>query len=629
MKFNRFLSMLLVFFVACVLSGCGSGEEYVRDQAIQQTNQSRAREIYEKAQAVSAGQNLEEWERTAKDLQEARNLAPDDPAIASLAGVLEGKITDLKNQLKTLYAQADVDAQKGDWLAAVENLRQVNKISANYEETVSRLAKAEQEAAKTLYQQGKTLEKQDDWRLAAQTYKKLMDINPNYYDVAKLYQEAQKNDRVDYYLDEGEKAGRDQNWDRAIALLEKATEYQSDNTELHNKLESMKDKVGQLYLSEAAKLLGQGLLYKGLQKMEGSKNYAPSLPDDASYKDLANKFCAKLAERAENHIEKEQWGNAYAWLQKAETLNPNYQNLFKKKLEASDNIKARIKKSIAVFDFSSPGDSKDAGKIAANKLIVYLYKNASGDLRIVEREKLQRILQETQLSQTGLVDINTANVRKIKGIDTLIMGDVLQYATEYKNLPSTAQAKVLVNEDEVPNPDFSYWQMAHQRPTSEDFGSAPPRTIRKANYQFIPYTTGVAKITAMVDISYKLVDTSSGENIFTNSIPGKAVKEDKYQDAVPLANIANDPLDLPSAMEVLDELTNTKISEVGQSVLKHYQSLEVEYYNQARQEQDKRRNYDQAVERYTDAIFDEKLKGVATVISQKSQESIEKLLQNK
>ncbi len=630
MKFNRLFLMLLGVFLAFLLAGCGPSEEYVRGQEQLKSNQGRAREIYARLQAASGKQNLADLEQMAKELQEARNLDSDNQEIASLARELDGKISDARNQLKILYAEADDDMQKGDWAAAAQKLRQINKTSPNYEETVSRLAKAEQEAAKSLYQQGKTLEKQEDWRFAAQTYKKLMEINPNYYDVARLYQEAQSRDHVDYYLGEGEKAARDSNWDRAIMLLEKAAEYKPDDTDLRTRLDSMKDKVGQLHFGDAGKMLSQGLLYKGLQKLEASRNYAPALENEAIYRELSNKFCAKLVERADNNAEKEQWGNAYAWLQKAETLNAGYPNVFQKKLEAADRIKARIKKSIAVFDFGSPGNNKDAGKIAANKLIVYLYKKASGDLRIIERENLQQILRETQLTQTGLVDINTAkSVGKMRGIDTLIMGDVLQYSSEYKDMPSTAQAKVLVNEDEVPNPEFTYWQMAHPRPTPDDYNSAPPRTTRKANYQFIPYKTGTAKITAMIEISYKLVDTTTGENVFTNTVSGKAIKEDKYQDGVPLAEIANDPLELPSELEVLDELTNAKVSEVGQNVLKHYQSLETEYFNQARQEQEKRRNYDQAIEKYTDAIFDEKLKGVATVISQKSQENIEKLLQNK
>ena len=106
------------------------------------------------------------------------------------------------------------------------------------------------------------------------------------------------------------------------------------------------------------------------------------------------------------------------------------------------------------------------------------------------------------------------------------------------------------------------------------------------------------------------------------------IKEDKYQDAVPAANIAGKPLELPTEAEVLDELTNEKISEMGRSVLKNFQSLEVEYYNLGQQEQ-KRRNSDLAIERYTDAVFDEKSKGISTTISQKSLEMIDKLIQSR
>jgi hypothetical protein len=81
-------------------------------------------------------------------------------------------------------------------------------------------------------------------------------------------------------------------------------------------------------------------------------------------------------------------------------------------------------------------------------------------------------------------------------------------------------------------------------------------------------------------------------------------------------------------MEVLDELTNAKIGEVGQSVLKNYQSLEVEYFNQGQMQQ-KRRNNELAIEKYMDAVFDEKLKGISTPITQKSLELIEAIIQDK
>jgi len=466
--------------------------------------------------------------------------------------------------------------------------------------------------------------------MAAQAYKAALDINPNYYDVQKLYQDALSKDNAAYFIAGAERAEKAKDWEKAIFMYDKAFEYQPDNREISKKLDDLKAKIGKIYFDEAIKLADQGRLYAALKKTEFVKTYIPSIQGDAAYKEFVNKFCRKMMERAEKYLEREMWGNALIWYQKVESLNPSYPDLFQKVLELKDNINKRIKKSIAVFDFGSPSNNKDAGKIAANKLITYLHKNASGDVRIIERENLQSILREMQLGQTGIVDVKAAQtVGKMRGIDTFIMGDVLQFTAKMSDNPSTSQVKVLVDEEDVRNPEFSDWLMMNPKPTAEEMKTAPPRTVKKRNYQFISYRQGVAKISALLEISYKLVDTSTGENIYANTIPGRLIKEDKYQDAVAAANIPHDPLELPSETEVLDELTNEKISEMGQSVLKKFQSLEVEYFDQGEQQRIKRRNVDLAIEKYTDAMFDEKLKGISTPISQKSQELIDKLIQNR
>ncbi len=587
--------------------------------------------IYEKARQslTVSDENLTSLDQIAKDVERAGRMDPGNKTIAAFSLSLKEKIEGLRAKLKSLYADAEADMQKEDWVAAADKLRQINKILLNYEDTSARLAKVEQEGAKQLYQQGLELGKQEDWKMAAQAFKSVMDINPKYLDVAALYQTAKSRDNFNYFNSEAEKAGQSQNWDRAILLFTKAGEYQPDNAELQHKIESMKTKVVQLYFADAVKLVNQGMFYKAMSRIDAAKSYSPALLDDATYKDFINKFCAKLMERADKLAEKELWGNAVIWLQKAEALNPNYPNLFQKSLEAKDNINKRLRKSIAVFDFGAPSNAKDAGKIAASKLITYLHRNASGDLRLIERENLQSILREMQLGQTGLVDIKAAqNVGKMRGIDTFIMGDVLQYSSLTTDNPSISQIKAQVDEEEVRNPKFDLWLMMNPQPKPEQLKLAPPMTVKNPKYQIFSYKQGVAKISAMIEISYKLVDTTTGENIYNNTIAGKAIKEDKYQDGVPIANIPQDLLTLPTEVEVLDELTNLKVSEVGQSVLKQYQSLEVEYFNQG-QQQEKRRNFELAVEKYTDAIFDERLKGVATPISQKSHEVINRLVQEK
>lgn len=603
-------------------------QEYI--SSLQKAKQEAAKRRYEQAQKqLAAGsQTVPELERVVRETETALKLDPTNNEIRSFHDNLLSQISKMKETVKALYSQADLDIQKEDWVSAFSKLKQVNKMYPNYEETGNKIAKIEQDGARLFYQQGVSLGKQEDWKMAAEAFKRAMELNPNYFDVSKQYEVAKSRDNAMYFISAGDAALKAENWDRAIFMYEKALDYQSDDQALIKKVSELKQKVGKTYFEEAIKMADAGKYYAALKKLEKVKLYHPDLQQDGAYKDFVKKLSSKLTERGDKFAEKELWGNALIWYQYAESINPAQPELFQKLLDVRDNINKRIKKSIAVFDFGSPANNKDAGKIAANKLISYLHRNASGDIRIIERENLQSILREMQLGQTGIVDVKSAQaLGKVRGIDTFIMGDVLSYTAKTTDNPSTGQVKVLVDEEEEPNPEYQFWLLRYPKPTAEDLKNAPPRTKKRRNYQFISYRHGTAKISALIEISYKLVDTSTGENIFSNTIAGRLVKEDKYQDAVPAASIPHDPLELPTELEVLDELTNQKISEMGQSVLKQFQSLEVEYFNQGETQRLKRRNNELAIERYVDAIFDEKLKGISTPITSKSWELIDKLIQ--
>jgi tetratricopeptide (TPR) repeat protein len=601
--------------------------------ALLKARQQAAKIRYEKAKqtlaAASIDPDMPALQQAFKEGEAAANLDPNNQDILSFNNNAREKITALENTIKSLYGQVDVDMQKEDWGAAIQKLKEINKLYPGYEDTGIKLAKAEREGARIYYQQGIQLGRQEDWKMATQAFKAAMDINPAYYDVANLYKEAISKDRADYFIGEAEKALQAKKLERAMRMYEKGIDYEPGNRTLAKKLGDLKANAGQTHFEEAYKFLKQGQLSKALKNMDLVKNYTPAMENDPAYKDFHKNLTAKLMERADKYMEQQLWGNALVWYQRAESNDPSYPELFQKLIDTKDQINKRIKKSIAVFDFSSPKQNEDAGRIVANKLIAYLHKNASGDIRIIERENLQSILREMQLGQTGIVDTKTVQtLGKMRGIDTFIMGNVLHFSTMKGDTPSTNQVKVLVDEESIRNPDFSDWLIMNPKPTAEDLKNAPPRNITRKNYQFVSYKQGSARITAMIEISYKLVDTLTGENIFTNTVPGRLIKEDRYSDAVPAANIVYDPLDLPTEAEVLDELTNEKISEVAQSVLKNFQSLEVAYYNEGQQLQ-KRRNIDKAIEKYVDAVYDEKLKGISTPISQKSLEIIEDLLQDK
>lgn len=586
-------------------------------QEVAKSRLARAKQSY-----AAAGQNFMALERLSKEADEILKLDPNNPESKSFSATVNGQVNNLKTSLKNLYQQAEADMQKEDWLAAIDKLKQVNAIFPNYEDTGNRLRRSLSEGTRAMYQQGTKLAKQEDWKGAAESFKAVMDVNPKFLDAAQQYANAVKNDNPAYFTAEAVKAEGAGKMDRAIAMYEKALEYPQADPKLNDSLAALKTKASQIFLNESIELLKQDRLYGSFKKLDRAGKYSTALRGDPAYGEHANRLCEALMKRANKFSEKELWGNALVWLQLIDKINPDYEGLFQKMNEVKDPISRRVRKSIAVFDFGSPSSEKDAGKIAANRLLAYLHQNASVDLRIIERENLQSILREMQLSQTGLVDIKTAqSVGKMRGIDTFIMGDVLQFSAKYTDNPTTNQVKVLVNEEDVRNPNFDAWLLRNPKPSEEDLKLAPPMTTKKKDYQFLPNKQGVARINAMLEISYKLVDTQSGE-IIANNITGKLVKEDKYQEGLAIAGIKADPLELPTEGEVLDQLAKEKIAEMGRNVLKHFQSLEVEYFNKG-QDLQKRRNYEAATEKYTDAIFDEKLKTISTPISQKAAELIE------
>jgi tetratricopeptide (TPR) repeat protein len=569
-----------------------------------------------------------ELDRIENETERAHSLDPQNSTITTLFGDLVKRKNDLLGTVKSLYTQADADLAHKEWMGAIEKLKRIKKLFPGYEETQDKLIAAEQNAAKIFYKQGVELSKKEDWGMAVSTFKAVIEIDPEYYDIQQLFKTAQANDSIDYYINKGEEAIGAREWDRAIFLHEKALEYEPDNEQLIKRIDVLKRKGGQAHFDNAMKLSSQRKLKRATEELRVSLQYSPSLVESRFYKDFIHNLCQKLDQRSDVYVELKKWGNALVWLKQLDSINSDYKGLFRKLQLVEDKIKNRIRKSIAVFDFSYPIGNKDAGRIIASKLVTFLSKNASGDLKIIERENLQSILKEMQLGQTGLVDIDTAKrVGKMRGIDTFILGDVLHFSSKSKNYPSTNTVRVQIDTRTESNPDFERWRIVHPYPTEKEMKTAPPMKIEKPVYKLFTYETGITKIMSFVEIAYKLVETMTGENIFADTVSGKLGKEDDYHHGLPAANIKEDPLELPAEVEVLDTLTNQKVSEVALSILKHFQSLELVYFNEG-EKQLKRRRYEDAIEGYTDAIYDEHLKGIASPISKKSAEMIATLTQD-
>lgn len=617
----------IVFYDKALRENPGK-EEYAT--ALRKAKQEAATVRYARTEEIlkaNPDPNVPILNQILKEVDAAYALDPGNAEISGLKDALNQKKGNLLDETRSLNEQADKDLKAQNWLEAIANLTKISKIYPGYEDTGDKLATARREAAKYYYKQGVELAKEEDWRMASQAFKTVFDINPDYHDTKILYQKAKANDNIDYYLNNGREAAAARQWDRAITLYTRALDYQPDNQEIQKAVKTLKTSAAAEYMAQAERATAENKLNSAVASCKKALANDPSLIESYYAKELIGSLSRKLSARAEAYASQEKWGNALVWLNKLHAINPEYQDLFRKTQSVKDEIEKRIKKSIAVFDFSSPSNNADAGKIVANKLITFLYEKASGDLRIIERENLQSILKELQLGQTGLIDMETAQkVGKMRGINTFILGDVLQFSTSVKDFPSNKTVMIKVGAKRVKTKAFLEWEAKHPNPSRDELEKAPLAYEEEDVYERFSYRAGTTKIMSFLEVSYKMVDTLTGENLFTNTTAGKLEKEDSYNDGVPAgANIPYDPLELPSEVEVLNELTNEKVSEIGLGILKHFQSLELVYYNEAEQLL-KRREYEKSIEKYTDAVFDEKLKRISSPISSKALETIEDLI---
>jgi curli biogenesis system outer membrane secretion channel CsgG len=76
-------------------------------------------------------------------------------------------------------------------------------------------------------------------------------------------------------------------------------------------------------------------------------------------------------------------------------------------------------------------DNLQVGKGVADELVTALLN--SGKFRLIEREQLQRVLEEQNLASKGRIDSNTAaRIGRILGVQILIMGKVTEFSTSSK-----------------------------------------------------------------------------------------------------------------------------------------------------------------------------------------------------
>ena len=598
--------------------------------SLEKAQQEAAKNYYQRALNTWNNAAVKDYQAvtaTIVNLDKALEFDPQNQDVVELHRQLEAKKQELTQKAKASYEKGVTALNNEQWLDAVNSFRKVDEIYPNYEDTEDKLARAAAAGSSQYYKEGIAAVQQEDWRAALTAFGMVLQIDPSYKNTRMLVEQVKKNDNPKYFFSRAAEMASANEWDRAIVFYQTALSYIPGDPNIQSQLAKAKLQAGRYYFNMANQHAKENRLYLAGEEFQKALAYSPSLRNSPFFKESLKSYTNKVLQRAARHKEQKKYGNALAWYWKLNQLNPQHQELFYKIQETEDAVKKRLKKAIAVFDFSSPSYDPDAGTTASSNLITFLFNNSSGDIRILERQDLQSILKEMNLEQAGIVGNMEAarQVGRMTGIDVFIMGNVLLYKTEKDEAKGSKVAKVETGTKVQDNPEYLNWKAQHPKPTREQLASAPPAVVQVPEYRYENYTVGRNKMRAAFHVYYKIINAKRGEIIATDTIKRNIEVTDEWNDGIPEANIAYNPLELPTESELLEQVTAEVVRDLALVVLKPFQSLQSTYFDEGEILRQRRR-YEEAIEKYIDAIYDERLKGIESPISKKSMEVVEQLI---
>lgn len=540
-------------------------------------------------------------------LANAKEIDATHDAVLSFENTLNKQEQVFLSEIKQLYTDAKQFVAAEEWLKAYFNLQQVQSRFPNYEDSLRYLTETTNKGTQALYDKAKVLVEKDDLQGAMGSLRKALSIRGDHQPSRELLQIVRERDNKGYFLEKAKEEVGAKRWDQAIRAYQKALTYEPEDQELKELIEQVREKAGAFYIQKSCRQMDEGWLFRAFETYKLALHYAGNVPGNG-IKRLRRDLTARAKYLAEELKSKEHFGSAWFWYREIESIDPDFPRIFYLTREMEDKIVQRVRKSIAVFDFSSPSDFADAGIIIANNLIAFLFKTASGDIKILERENLKSILEEMKLGQIGVVSANSAKeMGRVYGIDVAIMGSVLLYKVDYTSSKGIQTVRYEVGTRIEDNIEYLNWKAKHPRPTTAELAEAPPAKIKVSQYAEKDYEISKHKKISFVQISFRIVDVITGENIQVKTIERKRVVEDEGSAGVPEAGVEFDPVEMPSDTEMLQKMTEDVVAELGREALRPLQNLEKTYFEAGKQHL-RRRDPILASEDLVNAIFDEKMK---------------------
>ncbi|MBK7270223.1 MAG: hypothetical protein IPI07_12185 [Flavobacteriales bacterium] len=220
----------------------------------------------------------------------------------------------------------------------------------------------------------------------------------------------------------------------------------------------------------------------------------PSYKDATSLQNIA--YLEPLYRAGKDHLASGQYRQAYEELSRVVTKDASFKDASTLRQEAL----SKGQYSIAVLPFTSTSKRTDlAAKLQAYSIAGL---TGSGDpfVKVVDRENIERILEEQRLGLSGVVDEQTAvRMGNLMGAQAVLMGTVLDYREE------PGKPRVSTKDG------FETYQVRQKNPETGEF-----YVVTK--YKPVRYIENYQENKVVASVSYKLVSLETGEVLMSKVV---------------------------------------------------------------------------------------------------------------
>jgi len=557
----------------------------------------------------------------------AKSILPQHSSYTAIETLISEQQANLVAKVKGLYQGVKTNIASGEWIKAKFTVKKLLKLYPNYEDSMQLSQKIKIEGSRFYLTQANKFYQANDFFKTLEFARKSVTVNPASKKAKMLIAATNKKNNKEYFIALAQQAMEKSDWSAVYNSCKTALFYDAKNAYCLNQMTIAKAKHIDSLLTNTRQLLTQGFYMQSIAAYQEAV-IANDGVSSAALTALKETLSDKMDLTAEDLMESALFGSAWYLYRLIATFNPEHEELFEKTKRSEDYITERIQKSIAVFNFKSPSYNEDAGGLVSNNLRSNLFKSASKDIKVLEREKLSELLEEMKLGQIGVVsESSVLEMGRIHGIDIAIMGSVLLYKVDSTEAISSETVRYQVGEEISDNIDYLNWKALNPKASKKELKEAPAAKIMVPTFEEKEYEVKNVKKVGFIQLSFRIVDVSTGVNTRVETIERTKIEEDRSNEGVRTAGVEFDPLEVLTDTELLQQITSTVVEELSRDVLQPLRNLEKKYFERGEDLYLRRKESLNAVERFVDAIFDEKLKLlVNSPITSQSNKYLDKII---